>query len=59
VDGRATVAEGIETEGQATLSRRLGCSRGQGWLFGRPAPVGEIEQLLREALSLPAAATAA
>lgn len=34
--GMDTVAEGIETEGQAALMRRLACDRGQGYLFARP-----------------------
>jgi len=37
--GLPTVAEGIETEQQLDLLRRLGCSNGQGYLFGRPAPL--------------------
>ena len=34
--GMNTVAEGIETEGQATLMRRLHCDRGQGYLWAKP-----------------------
>jgi diguanylate cyclase (GGDEF)-like protein/PAS domain S-box-containing protein len=34
--GMTTVAEGIETEGQAELMRDLDCDRGQGFLFSRP-----------------------
>lgn len=32
-------AEGVETAEQARTLRALGCDRGQGWLYGRPAPV--------------------
>jgi EAL domain-containing protein (putative c-di-GMP-specific phosphodiesterase class I) len=38
------VAEGVETEAELTTLRGLGVTFGQGYLFGRPAPV---EQLLR------------
>ncbi|MFP5335571.1 MAG: EAL domain-containing protein [Actinomycetes bacterium] len=33
------IAEGVETAEQARTLRALGCDRGQGWLYGRPAPV--------------------
>jgi diguanylate cyclase (GGDEF)-like protein len=45
--GLATVAEGIEHAAQAERLRQLGCTLGQGYLFGRPAPAEEIEPLLR------------
>ncbi len=35
-----TVAEGIETEAQRLALLALGCECGQGYLLGRPAPVG-------------------
>ena len=38
--GLPTVAEGIETTQQLDLLRELGCSHGQGYLFGRPVPLG-------------------
>ncbi len=48
--------EGIETEEQARLLKRMGCERGQGYLYGRPAPFAELaarldasEPLLRAA----------
>ncbi len=34
-----TVAEGIETPEQLALLRELGCSHGQGFLFGAPVPL--------------------
>jgi EAL domain-containing protein (putative c-di-GMP-specific phosphodiesterase class I) len=41
--GMQTVAEGIETAGQAALMKRLHCDRGQGWLFGKPLSAEELE----------------
>jgi diguanylate cyclase (GGDEF)-like protein len=43
------VAEGIETEEQAELLRRLGAQSGQGYLYGRPAPPDASLALLVEA----------
>jgi diguanylate cyclase (GGDEF)-like protein/PAS domain S-box-containing protein len=37
--GLDTIAEGVETAQQAALLRALGWERGQGWLYGRPAPL--------------------
>lgn len=39
--GARTVAEGIETSEDADVLAGLGIDYGQGWLFGRPAPVSE------------------
>ena len=44
--GMTTVAEGIETEGQAALMKALACERGQGWLYGRPMAPEEYERWL-------------
>lgn len=52
--GMTTVAEGIETEGQAALMQTLNCSRGQGYLFSRPLE----EQALRHLLAPEFEATA-
>ncbi len=35
------LAEGVETEDEATTLERLGVEFGQGYLFGRPEPVGD------------------
>jgi EAL domain-containing protein (putative c-di-GMP-specific phosphodiesterase class I) len=40
--GMGTVAEGIETEAQAAVVRQLGCEKGQGYLFSRPLPAGDM-----------------
>jgi EAL domain-containing protein (putative c-di-GMP-specific phosphodiesterase class I) len=46
--GLEVVAEGIERPEQARALRRLGCGRGQGYLFARPAAPDEIEPLLAQ-----------
>jgi diguanylate cyclase (GGDEF)-like protein len=40
------VAEGIETELQASELERLGCTHAQGYLFSRPVPAAAVEELL-------------
>ena len=44
--GMRTTAEGVETMEQLETVRAEGCSEMQGFLFSRPLPAGEIEQLL-------------
>lgn len=39
------VAEGVETDEQRDILRRLGCEVAQGYLFSRPAPAAQIEGL--------------
>jgi diguanylate cyclase (GGDEF)-like protein len=46
------VAEGVETEEQATEARRLGCDRGQGFHFARALPPEAITALLRHPTTL-------
>ena len=40
--GIAPIAEGIESEPEATTCQQLGFNLGQGFLFGAPAPVSEF-----------------
>jgi PAS domain S-box-containing protein len=44
--GLITVAEGVETEEQASMLLWLGCDMGQGWLFGKPRPAAEIPAMV-------------
>ena len=41
--GMGTVAEGIETPGQARLLRSLGCDKGQGFVFARPMTPAQVQ----------------
>jgi len=41
-----TTAEGVETEAQREVLRRLGCTQMQGYLFSKPKPAAEIRPLL-------------
>jgi EAL domain-containing protein (putative c-di-GMP-specific phosphodiesterase class I) len=50
--GMSTVAEGIETEGQAGLMHELACDRGQGYLFSRPLEAAALEAWARQQHSL-------
>jgi EAL domain-containing protein (putative c-di-GMP-specific phosphodiesterase class I) len=42
--GMRTVAEGIETTGQADMMRALRCNKGQGYLFSRPVALTALVQ---------------
>ena len=44
--GYETIAEGVEKEEQFTYLKEIGCGIIQGFLFGKPLPPEEIEQLL-------------
>ena len=43
--GMATTAEGVETERELAMVRELGCTKVQGYYFGRPLPVEEARDL--------------
>lgn len=40
--GLEVVAEGVETEAQASSLRQAGCKMAQGWLYGQPMSAGDI-----------------
>jgi diguanylate cyclase (GGDEF)-like protein/PAS domain S-box-containing protein len=44
--GMEVVAEGIQTAGQVKKIRSLGCEYGQGYLFSKPVPADEAEDLI-------------
>jgi len=44
-----TTAEGVENEEEAALIRRLGCTKIQGYHFGRPMPVEDVHRLFAQA----------
>ena len=43
--GMTTTAEGVETEQELAMVKRLGCTKIQGYLFGRPMPASEARLL--------------
>ena len=51
--GMDTVAEGIENQEQAAVVRRLGCAKGQGYLFGKPMPTADLVKWLTASVSYP------
>jgi diguanylate cyclase (GGDEF)-like protein len=44
--GLETTGEGVDNQGQAELLRQMGCTYGQGYLWGRPMVPEEAEKLI-------------
>ncbi len=44
--GLAVIAEGLEDEERRARLRQMGCKLGQGFLFSRPVPAGELRRML-------------
>jgi diguanylate cyclase (GGDEF)-like protein/PAS domain S-box-containing protein len=42
------IAEGVETEEQQQFLKDKGCSQYQGYLFGKPVPIGQFEAALKQ-----------
>jgi diguanylate cyclase (GGDEF)-like protein/PAS domain S-box-containing protein len=43
--GMTIVAEGVESKAEETILRHLGCTIGQGWLYGRAVPARDAETM--------------
>ena len=41
-----TIAEGIETVGQAEILKKSGCDHAQGYFFGKPMPADKFEEFM-------------
>ena len=46
--GVSVIAEGVETEAQRNQLLQLQCRLGQGYLFGKPMPVGDFRVLFNQ-----------
>ena len=54
-----TIAEGIETVGQAKILKESGCDQAQGYFFGKPMPADKFEEFMAMKASERAAFVAA
>ena len=50
--GMKVLAEGVETKAEAKVMRDIGCHYGQGYLWARPMPAGEFQDLLETGLDI-------
>lgn len=44
----SVIAEGVETEEQRQILMDKGCTHYQGFMFGKPLPIGQFEAMLRQ-----------
>jgi len=56
--GLEITAEGVETEAQSSIAGMAGCTRLQGWLYGRPMSAAQVRDLCDAAARVPALARA-
>ena len=56
--GMDVVAEGVETEDQLKLLRKLECENGQGYLFSTPLGGGQLNQFIADYVEAPTALVA-
>jgi len=51
--GLEVTAEGVETPEQLAQLRAMGCTRGQGFIFGRPTPANAVPTAIDTSISTP------
>lgn len=56
--GMTTTAEGVENDEEAQMIRELGCTKIQGYHFGRPMPAGDVLDVMARQTGSPRAESA-